>query len=567
MPFTDILDGHKLNVNGREVTIEYVPAHPSNYSAGSWLKDHYVDHWIVGTVQSAVNVFQQPSRNASTTFVIGPGDTIYQMVPLSAAAWGNGSYASNLSGISTEHEGGWMQSNGVRKKPEQATHENSAHLKAYLESAIFESNEKFIRGSNHFKHSEKSATECCGSLDIDWIANEANRLIDLGVYSPGGQAASTNWLSRVTPMDKTMTLARDSQLINIDTKVGEGSYPAGTSLEIGGGYFIDGQEYMITKYSLSKEIKKGFRVEDFANSVTNWKDLVVPSSDNTYEFVRNGGLVEIKTGNVVKTFEQGEIIENVYGVYNNTHIISQWSWDNSKFTGIPVGQVQAYNANNEGLIEGYQEEIDELKAEIARLSQEAVVDTNTIGSLNTQIAAIQAQLNQAQQDLANQTTSSAQNLSALEQQIAELQNTINSQNSTIEEQEAAISTLEEQTNIPQAHDPEFDNHIREMAAVVSEQMENWKASAQAEVDAEIATANANNTPVPTWSWAQFRLGIAKNNIYNAILSFLGMFAGGEAIQSIAQIPQADEWGTLGGVVTSVLLIAGQQIKRIMEAGR
>ena len=152
-------------------------AHSSNYTRKNTQKKGVVMHWIVGSADSAIRTFQNPSRNASAHYVIG-GDRVVQMVPDEHIAWHAGvrgkTYNEDFIGI--EHEGGWIGKDGKRVKPSDKTQATSARLLASLSQK-----HKWGRlevGKNVFRHRDLKPTECSGSLDVEWIVNEANRILE-----------------------------------------------------------------------------------------------------------------------------------------------------------------------------------------------------------------------------------------------------------------------------------------------------------------------------------------------------------------------------------------------------
>ncbi|MGN6642559.1 MAG: hypothetical protein ACTHKU_06105, partial [Verrucomicrobiota bacterium] len=64
-------------------SIVFKPAHPNNYAVGranGGRNGQYTLHHVVGSAESAVAVFQNPNRQASSTFIVSatPG-LVYQM--------------------------------------------------------------------------------------------------------------------------------------------------------------------------------------------------------------------------------------------------------------------------------------------------------------------------------------------------------------------------------------------------------------------------------------------------------------------------------------------------------
>lgn len=155
-------------------TVKQVPAHTNNYSTSSYKKTGIVLHWMVGTLSGTDKVFQDPNRQASTQYGIGATGEIHQYVDDKYTAYHAGVSQYNRASIGIEHEGGYLV-NGQRVKPSPECHQASAKLVAWLcKTHGIPCNRQSI-----IKHSETGyATQCCGSLDIDWIISEANNILN-----------------------------------------------------------------------------------------------------------------------------------------------------------------------------------------------------------------------------------------------------------------------------------------------------------------------------------------------------------------------------------------------------
>lgn len=154
--------------------VTQVPAHPNNYSKNIYPKTGIVLHWIVGSLASAGKTFQDPNRKASTQYGIGKDGTIHQFVEDKYTAFHAGA-TYNRSHLSIEHEGGHLY-NGQRVKPSPECHKASIKLVAWLcKTYNIPCDRKHI-----IRHNETvgSSTECCGTLDIDYIVNEASKLLN-----------------------------------------------------------------------------------------------------------------------------------------------------------------------------------------------------------------------------------------------------------------------------------------------------------------------------------------------------------------------------------------------------
>lgn len=136
-------------------------------------KKFIVMHWMVGTLLGTDKVFQNASRRVATNYGVG-GSRVHQYVKDNDYAFGSGTTHSNKYGISIEHEGGWLLKDGSRKKPTKLTHDTSAELCAMLARkhglGVLEV------GKNVFPHKKFVATQCPGSLDLEYIVKAANAI-------------------------------------------------------------------------------------------------------------------------------------------------------------------------------------------------------------------------------------------------------------------------------------------------------------------------------------------------------------------------------------------------------
>jgi hypothetical protein len=154
--------------------IKQVPAHTNNYGKDNTKKSGIVFHWIVG--ESADATFANPNRRASAHYSILSNGEIHQHVADEKVAWHAGNGLANVNYIGIEHAGGQLI-NGQRKKPTPECHEASAQLCAML---CRKHGFRLARPKPAFKHKEVSdkSTECCGTLDIDWIVNRTNQILN-----------------------------------------------------------------------------------------------------------------------------------------------------------------------------------------------------------------------------------------------------------------------------------------------------------------------------------------------------------------------------------------------------
>lgn len=148
-------------------------AYSGNYSKGRSISiQRIVLHWIVGEISASDAVFtKKQARPRSAHYAIGSNGEIHQYVKDADTAWHAGN--ANAGSIGIEHAGGQLI-NGARKKPTTNCHESSAKLVAWLcVTYKIPCNRTYIR-----KHNEYMQTTCPGLLDVDYIINRANQIIN-----------------------------------------------------------------------------------------------------------------------------------------------------------------------------------------------------------------------------------------------------------------------------------------------------------------------------------------------------------------------------------------------------
>jgi hypothetical protein len=161
--------------------IKNVTIHRTNYSTSKSNKKGVVMHWMAGRMAGATARFQQPNQLASAHYGIANNEVV-RWVKDNEIAYHTGVSKANIDYIGIEHEGGWLLGDNTRQKPSRGTHDTSAHLLANLSSKYGWGKLEYKK--NVFKHSDFKATQCCGSLDVDYIINRANELINQSNNKP-----------------------------------------------------------------------------------------------------------------------------------------------------------------------------------------------------------------------------------------------------------------------------------------------------------------------------------------------------------------------------------------------
>lgn len=130
-------------------------------------------HWIVGNLDSADRTFQNDLRDTSAHYGI-ENDTVFQWVQDKDTAYHSGHWGTNLSTIGIEH------SAQPGRDASGATMETSAQLIADLANKHgFLINSSTVRPHNAIK-----ATQCPGTINVNWLINRAMELKGGSVYQP-----------------------------------------------------------------------------------------------------------------------------------------------------------------------------------------------------------------------------------------------------------------------------------------------------------------------------------------------------------------------------------------------
>jgi hypothetical protein len=309
--------------------IRWRGAHPNNFTVGrpgASRDGRNSFHHVVGSRESAVIVFNQPNRGASSHFVVG-GDIIDQCVDINNTSWCDGNWESNLRTISVEHEGGW---NGTGPYSNEM-YEQAAHLCAWLRENY---------GVNRYvKHRDVTlkSTACPGGLDCDRIWNRATQIINSYNQPP----AQPEWMQNRKPVAvKTMYAQNDGFFLRKLTNTGEAAdsrrFARNQDFLIGGYTTVGNQKFWITQSSMSTNTPNGLLDGEVKDSrftppvpqpeppkvptTPEWASSLLKDEENRVMYViRATPLVDLENGhpyidpktNQEKWFAAGEKIDNI----------------------------------------------------------------------------------------------------------------------------------------------------------------------------------------------------------------------------------------------------------------
>lgn len=307
-------------------TIIQRPAHPNNYAVGrvGGRNGQFTFHHVVGSAESAAQVFQNPGRLASSTYTVTdiPG-VVFQHVHINNTPYTDGNGASNSRSITCEHHGDWRF--GYRN---ETVIQNSAMLIAWLRD------QGLI--THYHRHREVSmiATTCSADLPVQEIWDRATAIINASKGKPSTSVpspASITWTKFPKPVDYVLT--KDTNLWNFGAftwgnVVGVAKHKAGERVTIYGKAYNKSLNatYLVTEFSFGKKITNGFNQADMkvappakakitSNRLPKPTDYVLNKDAVLWDF-SGDEWPEIKE---VKRFKKGDRI-TIFGIARNHSI-------------------------------------------------------------------------------------------------------------------------------------------------------------------------------------------------------------------------------------------------------
>ena len=327
--------------------IRWRGAHPNNFTVGrpgASRDGRETFHHVVGTRESAVIVFNQPTRGASSHFVVG-ADIIDQCVDINNTAWCDGNWESNLRSITVEHEGG-QNGNGPYS---DGMYERAAHLCAWLRE-----NYGVNRYIRHRDVSLKS-TACPGGLDVERIWRRADEIIRQ--YNEPVTPPAPEWQRNKQVIPEKTVYAQKSDLyiynLNSLTPADTRRFPINQNFLVTGKTNVSGREFYITKSSMDLNISNGIAVAEVADTMWTppkppeppkpttpaWADAVVDTDNRELYVLRATPLIDLETGRPVIRdnkevwFQAGDIVKDVSAhtvVAEITYQLTEYSFKETK---------------------------------------------------------------------------------------------------------------------------------------------------------------------------------------------------------------------------------------------
>ena len=335
--------------NVAKPNIQWRGAHPNNFTVGrpgAGRDGRNTFHHVVGSAESAVLVFNQASRGASSHLVITDRADVaaWQCVDFNNTAWCDGNWESNLRTISMEHHGDWR--NGY-KNPQVL--ENAARVVAWLRD------QGLVNRPLRHRQVATNGTICPADLPVEAIWNRATEIIN---------AANTpvdtrpQWLkNRVDIPDKTVYAQIEGlRLINLNdvNQLADARVFARNQNFLVSSYVdIGGHRYLITKSSTDTNAAIGIREWETADKpwtppvvvppkpeTPKWYDSVIDDVNREMYVLRATQLINLESGRPATDstgkeiwYQAGDIIKDVSAhtiVSTITYALTEYSYGQVK---------------------------------------------------------------------------------------------------------------------------------------------------------------------------------------------------------------------------------------------
>lgn len=334
-------------------------AHPNNFTVGrpgAGRDGRNTNHHVVGSAESAVLVFNNGSRGASSHLVITdrPDIAAWQCVDFNNTAWCDGNWESNLRTISMEHHGDWR--NGYNN-PQVL--ENSARVVAWLRD------QGLVNRPIRHREVSLTGTVCPADLPVEAIWNRATQIINESNAPKPPADTRPQWLKDRRDVDDYTVYAQIEglRLYNLndpnqfaDSRV----FGRNQNFLISSEVVIGGKKYLITKSSTDTNAAIGMRntevdtkpwsppppVEPPKPTTPKWSDSVVDDVNREMYVLRATQLINLETGRpaVDKAgkeiwYQAGDIIKDVSAhtiVSEITYALTEYSYGQVKAGKAPL---------------------------------------------------------------------------------------------------------------------------------------------------------------------------------------------------------------------------------------
>jgi hypothetical protein len=323
-------------------------AHSSNFTVGrpgGSRNGQETFHHVVGSADSAVAVFKNPSRGASSHFVVTatPG-VIYQCVNLKDTAWTDGNWQSNLRSITVEHHGDWR--NGYNNA---VVLENAAKLVAWLRD------QGLVTHAVRHRQVSTTGTICPADFPVEAVWNRATQIIK--DYNAPKPAPQPEWLKnrKATSVKRVYAQKDGLRLINLadpskfaDSRV----FAINQDFEIGSETTVSGVKYYLTVSSTNANLPNGIRASEVAQTpyvppvvtppkpeTPAWVDSIIDIDNREMYVLRATPLIDLENGHpYIKDgketwFQVGDVIKDVSAqviISGKTYMLTEYAYDQTK---------------------------------------------------------------------------------------------------------------------------------------------------------------------------------------------------------------------------------------------
>lgn len=324
-------------------------AHPNNFTVGrpgGGLDGRNSNHHVVGSAESAVLVFNNGSRGASSHLVITDRADVaaWQCVDFSNTAWCDGNWESNLRTISMEHHGDWRFGYNSAQ-----VIENSAKVVAWLRD------QGLVNRPIRHRDVATNGTVCPADLPVEQIWNRATEIIN-SYNAP--KDTRPQWLKDRKPESGTVYSHREGLFLrnlNNPSQPFDGRrFGMNQSFEIGSKTVINGKTYYITVSSTGTNAAAGLQDDEISRTpwtppvvvqppkpeTPKWSDSVIDIDNREMYVLRATQLINLETGRPALTkenkeiwYQAGDIIKDISAhtiVSNVTYALTEYSYGQVK---------------------------------------------------------------------------------------------------------------------------------------------------------------------------------------------------------------------------------------------
>lgn len=328
-------------------------ANPKNFTVGrpgGGRNGQNTFHHVVGSAESAVVVFNNPTRGASSHYVVTdqPG-VIYQCVDLANTAWCDTNWASNLRTVAVEHAGDWR--NGYDNP---TVRENAAQLCAWLRD------QGVVTHPVRHRQVSLKGTVCPADLPVESIWNRASEII---AHYNQPVDNRPEWLKNRSEVAPKMVYSQKEgmfvhNLNNPGNPLDSRRFALNQNFEVKGQTTVGGFEFWISRSSYDGNVGSGILKSDVADTpyvaptpqpipeppkpeTPDWADSLIKNDrdnqkmyvlratplvdlENGHPFIKDGKEVWYQAGDVINDVSTHTIVDGI------TYQVTEYSLKETK---------------------------------------------------------------------------------------------------------------------------------------------------------------------------------------------------------------------------------------------